>query len=208
MTKQNLIIHGAGGHAKVVTEIAEALGLEIVCFLEQPISKKTFLGYPVFETVAAEDEDSYVIAIGSNPVRKKIAEQQDKDYIILIHPRATISTRARVGDGTVVMAGATINSEARIGKHCIVNTNASVDHDCVIGDYVHLSPNVALAGGVQVGEGTHIGIGASVIQGIKIGQGCTIGAGAVIIRDIPDGMTVVGNPGRIIKSPDSNSPKT
>ena len=33
----------------------------------------------------------------------------------------------------------------------------------------------------------------------KIGEWCTIGAGAVIIKDIPDGATVVGNPGKIIK---------
>jgi acetyltransferase EpsM len=87
-----------------------------------------------------------------------------------------------------------------IGKHCIINTNSSVDHDCIIEDFVHLSPNVALAGAVLVGEGTHIGIGACIIQGIKIGKWCTIGAGSVIIRDIPDGSTVVGNPGRIIKN--------
>lgn len=58
------------------------------------------------------------------------------------------------------------------------------------------SPNAALAGDVKVGEGTHIGIGAQVIQGITIGKWCTIGAGAVIIKDVPDGVTVVGNPGR------------
>jgi acetyltransferase EpsM len=45
-----------------------------------------------------------------------------------------------------------------------------------------------------------VGIGVNVIQGITIGKWCTIGAGAVIISDVPDGCTVVGNPGRIIKS--------
>lgn len=60
----------------------------------------------------------------------------------------------------------------------------------------------ALAGNVIVGEGTHLGIGACVIQGIRIGKWCTIGAGTVIIKDIPDGATVVGNPGKIIKIKD------
>lgn len=63
----------------------------------------------------------------------------------------------------------------------------------------NISPNAALAGNVTIGEGTHVGMGASIIQGIKIGKWCTIGAGAVIIQDIPDGATVVGNPGKIIK---------
>jgi acetyltransferase-like isoleucine patch superfamily enzyme len=83
------------------------------------------------------------------------------------------------------MSGVSINSAVSIGKHCIINTNSSIDHDCVIEDFVHISPNAALGG--------------SVIQGIRIGKWCTIGAGAAIIRDIPDGATVVGNPGKIIK---------
>ena len=59
-----------------------------------------------------------------------------------------------------------------------------------------------MAGHVEVGEGSHIGIGVSIIQGIKIGKWCTIGAGTVIIKDVPDGATVVGNPGKIIKIKD------
>jgi acetyltransferase EpsM len=51
-----------------------------------------------------------------------------------------------------------------------------------------------------VGEGTQVGIGASVLPGIRIGKWCTIGAGAAIIRDVPDGVTVVGVPGRIVGS--------
>ena len=35
---------------------------------------------------------------------------------------------------------------------------------------------------------------------VKIGKWCTIGAGTIVIKDIPDYSTVVGNPGRIIKT--------
>jgi acetyltransferase EpsM len=52
------------------------------------------------------------------------------------------------------------------------------------------------------------GIGVYAIQGIKIGKWCAIGAGIVIIRDVPDGATVVGNPGRIIKIEEILSNKT
>lgn len=42
------------------------------------------------------------------------------------------------------------------------------------------------------------------MTGVKVvGEDALIGAGAVIIKDIPDGATVVGNPGRIIKIKDS-----
>lgn len=192
-----LYIYGAGGHAKVVAEIAELRGYEEVLFCEDEPTKDKLLGYEVVTTFGKNE--SCLVAIGNNLIRKKLASSLSSKFVKLIHPRTSISMRGDIGEGTVIMAGVTINAEATIGEHCIINTNASVDHGCVIEDYVHLSPNVALAGNVKIGEGTHVGIGACVIQGVKVGKWCTVGAGAVVIRDIPDGATVVGNPGRIIK---------
>ena len=200
-----MYLYGASGHGKVIVEIAEANDLEISAFIDFDKSKKELLGYKILHIIPKQSVE-LVVAIGNNAVRKKITlENTNFLYNTLIHPKAIISKRTAIGDGTVVMAGVSINSEVKIGKHTIINTNASIDHDCIIEDFVHISPNVALAGNVAVGEGTHIGIGASVIQGIKIGKWCIVGAGSVIIRDIPDGATVVGNPGKIIKTSSHNN---
>lgn len=194
---KKIYLYGAGGHAKVIAEIAELLQYESIVFFEDN-PKDRFLEYPV-QAPPEDVSEHCVIAIGRNAVRKDIALATPRNFVSLIHPSTNISKRAKIGEGTVVMAGVSVNAESRIGKHCIINTNASVDHDCVIEDYVHISPNVALAGSVRIGEGSHIGIGACVIQGIQIGKWCTIGAGSVIIRDVPDGATVIGNPGRVIR---------
>lgn len=198
MNEQKLYLYGASGHGKVVAEIAEAVGVTIAGFIDANPAITTLLDYSVTTKLPAGNH-SYVISIGNNRIRKKLAGELGDCFATLIHPAAVISSRATLGHGSVVMGGSTINSSTQIGKHGIINTNASIDHDCHIGDFVHISPNVALAGNVLVGEGTHIGIGACVIQGVRIGRWCTIGAGAVIIRDVPDGATIVGNPGRIIK---------
>lgn len=195
----NLYFYGASGHAKVCIEIAEALQIPIKGCIDQDPQKTALLDYTV-STEIPSDITAIFLSIGNNKIRQQKAS--DFSYLqfpTLIHPQAIISPRTQIGEGTVIMAGVSMNSETKIGNHCIINTNASIDHDCVINDFVHISPNVALAGGVQVGEGTHIGIGACVIQNIVIGKNCTIGAGSVIIQNIPDGCTVVGNPGRIIK---------
>ncbi|WP_411972660.1 acetyltransferase [Sphingobacterium sp. Lzh-3] len=199
-----MYLFGAGGHSKVIAEIAESNKLKIDGFLverfiETDLNRSTLLGYEIFNNWS-EEAFEVIIAIGDNGVRKRIVNE-NKTFIYpkLIHPNTHISERSILGNGSVIMAGVTINVDVNVGEHCIINTNASVDHDCIIEDYVHLSPNVALAGNVRVGEGTHIGIGACVIQGVTIGKWVKIGAGAVIIRDVPDGCTVVGNPGRIIK---------
>lgn len=194
-----MYLYGASGHGEVISEIAEVNSVKVDAFIDIDKNKKHFFGYPVINTMP-DGSFKLLISIGNNQTRKKIAEQYpDCHYISMFHPKSVISKSAEIGIGTVVMAGVTINANVLIKKHCIINTNASVDHDCELDDFVHISPNVALAGRVKVGEGTHIGIGASVIQDIKIGKWCTIGAGAVIIRDVPDGATVVGNPGRIIR---------
>lgn len=50
-----------------------------------------------------------------------------------------------------------------------------------------------------IGDNVFIGAGAKVLGGIKIGDNVKIGANAVVTKDVPDGATVVGNPGKIIK---------
>lgn len=199
---RNLYLYGASGHGKVIAEIAEDLGFTGISFIDADSSKNQLLDYKIIQPLAAKNFN-VIVSIGNNAIRKKIVGGNKYfSYETLIHPKSTISKRTHLGEGTVVMAGVSINVDTFIGKHCIINTNGSIDHDCTINDFVHISPNVALAGNVSVGEGSHIGIGASVIHGITIGKWCIIGAGAVIIKDVPDGSTVVGNPGKVIKTKD------
>lgn len=194
-----MYLFGASGHGKVIAEIAEACDFKIKAFIDADMTKNELLDYPVIHSIPKEVE-CLLISIGNNRVRKKVVlENSNLNYLSLFHPSAIISKRTTVKSGTVIMSGVVVNSNTQIGSHCIINTNASVDHDCIIEDFVHISPNVALAGNVMIGEGTHIGVGASIIPGVTIGKWCIIGAGAVIVNDIPDGATVVGVPGRIIK---------
>ncbi len=195
-------IFGASGHAKVIADILSSNGIETFGIWDDDETKQTFLGRILlgnFQAFVAQNSDKYILAIGNNSTRKKLAEKLRETTLAAVHYASVLSNSAKIGVGTAVMANASINADTVIGKHAIINTNASIDHDCTIGDYTHISPNAALAGGVTVGEGTQVGIGACIIQGVQIGKWCMIGAGAVIIRDIPDGCTVVGNPCRIIK---------
>jgi acetyltransferase EpsM len=195
-----MYLYGASGHGKVVAEIAEECGYNIEAYIDENPSKERVLNYTVIHE-APPYAIEVLISIGNNRLRKRVVNRSEHfNYVTLLHPKAILSKRLKIEEGTIVMPGVTVNAAVKIGKHCIINTNASIDHDCIIEDFVHISPNVALAGNVYVGEGSHIGIGASVIQGIEIGKWCTIGAGAVIISDVPDGATVVGNPGKVIKS--------
>jgi len=84
-----------------------------------------------------------------------------------------------------------------------------------IGDSVTLFQGVTLGGtGKDRGKrhptlGSHVvvGAGAKVLGGIRIGDNVKIGANAVVLRSVPPNSTVVGNPGRIVKSDGERLPE-
>lgn len=196
-----MILFGASGHAKVIIDILEQSGETLDYLVDANPEIVSLLGYKVHhqDSVPYLDDNPVIISIGSNAIRKKIAQSLPDSFGKAIHPSAVIDQRTSIDKGTVVMANTTINSSTSIGAHCIINTRASIDHDCKIGNFVHISPGATLCGSVNVGEGTHIGAGATVLPNLNIGKWVTIGGGTVVINNVPDGATVVGNPGRIIK---------
>lgn len=200
-------IYGASGHSKVIIEILENSDKVIRHLYDDDIQKSTLLNYKVVndEEIFKNEDFYWLIGIGDNKIRKKIAENHSLKYGYAFDKNASVSKRTEIAKGTVIMPGVNINSLVQIGMHCIINTNSSIDHDCQIDNFAHISPNATLCGGVIIGQGTHIGAGAVIIPGIKIGKWATIGAGTVIINDVADNATVVGNPGRIITIKQQNN---
>lgn len=199
-----IIIFGAGGHARVVSELISCTGASIFGFVDETPACRTLDGRPVLD---AQDpvwltlaDFQFVVAIGDNQVRASIFRRllgRGGRALTAIHPQATVSSRASIGPGTVVMAGAIVNPGARIGSNCILNTGCSVDHDCVVGDHAHLCPGVRLAGTVRIGEHTMLGTGSCVTPGRTIGSGTLVGAGSVVVRDLPSNCSAYGNPARV-----------
>lgn len=189
--QKEVIILGAGGHAKVIAESILKSGDEVLGFLddnEDVQGKEIYLGIKVIGKTSdiINYQDKYaVIGIGSNKVRKMFAERYPNiKWYTAIHPSAIIATDVVIGEGTVIMPGVIINPGTIVGKHCIVNTAVSLDHDNRINDYVHISPGSHLAGTVTVGESTWICAGVTVINNITIDNNNVIGAGATVIRNI------------------------
>ena len=202
----DVIIIGAGGHAKVVADAVISKGDRVVGFLDDFKEGKVLGEYKVLGKTADapkfKEKAEFVIGIGSGEVRRLIADQFDGiiRFKTVIHKKAYIATDVTVGEGTVVFAGAVLNPCAVIGKHCIVNTGAVAEHDTVIGDYSHISVNSALCGGATLGEYVFLGAGASVRQGIKICDKVTVGCGSAVVKDITEAGIYAGVPaGKIVK---------
>ena len=196
-----LIIIGAGGHGKVVANIAVLNGYKEIFFLDDDTSKKDIGKYQIIGTTKDigryKNEYDFFIAIGNNQIRKKISIlllDNNIKPVSLIHPSAVIDDTVQIGYGVVIMANAVINADTMIGNNVIVNTASSIDHDCIINDYVHISPGVHVAGNVHIGEETWLCIGSIIINNITIGANIIVGAGSVVIKNIKESGMYIGIP--------------
>lgn len=209
----NIIVIGAGGHARVVIDALLSAGESVIGITNAEPERigGDILGVPVLGTddVLREhgtEQTRLVIGVASSGLptaRQTIFEgfkEQGYRFANVIHPGSIIGRDVRLGEGAQIMAGAVIQPFAIIGDNAIVNTRAGVDHDCRIGAHAHIAPGATLSGGITVGAGSLVGCGATVIQGVNIGQCVLVGAGASVCHDIADGARVAGTPAKDLLS--------
>lgn len=197
-----LIIIGAGGHGKVVAEIALKNNYSIIGFIDDNPDIKSVGNYKVLGDWNSKEQYKdcfFFVAIGNNTIRKNKLEELIKEgYQIttLIDPSSIVSSSVKLGVGSVVMANATVNVDSTFGRGCIINTASSIDHDCTVNDYVHICPGVHIAGSVVICSNTWVGIGTSIINNLLIGENVMIGAGSVVVKNISNNKKVYGVPAR------------
>ncbi|GAA4282100.1 NeuD/PglB/VioB family sugar acetyltransferase [Gaetbulibacter aestuarii] len=213
-TKQNIVVFGASGHAKVIIDILEKQNKYNIIGLIDSFKPK---GETVFEyeILGTEEDLPYIlktyniyggiIAIGDNYSRMSMYHKIDDlnlnlKYISAIHPRAIIGKNVVIGNGCCIMAGVVVNSDTTLGKHAILNTKCSVDHDCKIGDFSSIAPGATLGGGVMVDYCSAISLGASVIEGLSIGKNTIVGAGSLVLKSIGNNLVAYGVPAKKIRS--------
>jgi sugar O-acyltransferase (sialic acid O-acetyltransferase NeuD family) len=144
-----------------------------------------------------------VVALGDNAVRRRLQLQLLEHGVSLatiVHPRACLLAGARLGAGSMILAGAVVGIDAQVGAGAIINTSVSVDHDNSVGDFAHLSPGVHTGGEVRIGEGTHLAVGVSVRNRISIGEWSLVGVGAAVVSDLPARVVAYGVPARIVRT--------
>jgi acetyltransferase EpsM len=207
--KPKIVLYGAGGHSKEIIDILERNNeYKIIGIIDDDEKKweKFHFGYRVLGgmpwTESLKRNLKYLVAIGDNNQRKKIADSIESlgyDFGNAVHLSSQFGRDISFGKGNAVMSNANINSGTKIGNHVVLNTGCNVGHESIIEDFCYISPGANIAGTVRIGRLSYIGIGASIIQGIRIGTSCIIGAGAAVISDIPDNSVAVGVPAKIIK---------
>ena len=114
-----------------------------------------------------------------------------------------ISQLARFLTGIEIHPGATLGAGILIdhGMGVVIGETAE------LGDRITIYHGTTLGGTGKekgkrhptVGNNVVIGAGSKVLGNIKIGSNSKIGANSVVLHDVPEGATVVGIPGKVVK---------
>ena len=198
-----IILIGAGGHARACIEVIESGGQYKIAGLvekDERIDEKK-IGYPIIgvdedlETLRQKYTYALVTVgqIKSPKTRIKIYKTLKKleyQLPVVISSSAYLSKYTEIYEGTIIMHGALLNAGVEIGANCIINNKALVEHDVKIGNHCHIATGAILNGEIQVGEGTFIGSGVITKQSITIGENCVVGAGCVIKKNLYDNQMV------------------
>lgn len=136
-----------------------------------------------------------------------------------IHPSAWIAPTAVLIGRVVIEAGASVwfgavlrgdTEEIRVGLGSNIQENAVLHTD--IGYPLTIGANCtighkAMLHGCTIADGCLIGMGATLLNGAKIGGGSLIGACALITegKDIPEGVLVMGSPGKVVRQLDGEA---
>ena len=210
-------VYGASGCGRSLMPVARAqlkragIKAEIV-FIDDGLSAEAMINshramnYEAFKKITAAKK--YVlIAIANSQVREKIALRLEQDAIALWTVQAdnvVLMDNIELAAGAALSPFVSITSNIKIGKCFHANLYSYVEHDCVIGDFVTFAPGVKCNGNIHIEDHAYIGSGAVIKQGtpdqpLVIGKGAVVGMGAVVTKSVPAGVTVVGNPARILE---------
>lgn len=208
-------VYGASGFGKEVMPLARqqypTLEKQQFVFIDdsgagtslngyQVLSYEDFLKYP-------DQKKAVTIAIANSQVREKLVQRLNEDQIqhLDVHAGNTvILDEVHIGEGSLLCPFTCLTSNIKIGKFFHANIYSYVAHDCIIGDYVTFAPGVKCNGNIHIEDHAYIGTGAVIKQGtpdkpLVIGKGAVVGMGAVVTKSVPPGVTVIGNPARILE---------
>ena len=206
MSKPDLILIGAGGHAHACIDVIEQQNQYRIAGLVgmQEEMHTRHLGYSVIATdcdlpqLSKEYQYAFITVgqIRSPDSRIRLYQQATElafQFPVFIAPSAHVSRHTTIGAGSIVMHGAIVNAGAQVGINCIINTCALIEHDATVEDHCHLSTGAIINGGVKIGAGSFVGSGSIIKEGVTLGKGCVVGMGLSVRHNQPDHARFVGN---------------
>ena len=167
MPKDKLLLVGAGGFGRVVSELAVR---DYVCaFVDDAfevgavVCGVSIVGHLSDLPSLFEKYGKLVVTIGNNAQRELIyqeAEHIGYGFPRLVHPSAYISPYAKIGDGCVLLQNVVVQNGATIGNGVLLNPGVEIHHDSFVDDNTLIYTNSVVRTCARVGR--HVCIGSNV----------------------------------------------
>lgn len=181
MSKEKLLLVGAGGFGRMVAEQAM---LQYDCaFVDdgQPVGAE-ICGISVVGGIADLKElhkeyELLVVGIGNNSFRAQMYEKAavlDYTFPNIIAASAYISPFAKLGAGCVILQNACVQNGAAVGNGVLLNTGAEVHCDAVVEDYALIYTNSVVRTGAKVGHCARIGSNVTICNNAVVSDGAYI----------------------------------
>ena len=189
-----IIIFGSGGHARSCADVIDLEKKYKIVGVVDNFDQKNGLDYPMIGTDKDLDKikkkcTNAFIGIGqikNNKIRKSLYNKLKVNgfkFPTIKSPKAYISKKSKIGEGTIIMHGVFVGPNVEIGNNCIINNCSHIEHDCKIGDNTHVSTGVIINGSVKIGDDSFIGSGTIIKENINIKKKSIVAFGSLINKN-------------------------
>lgn len=169
MCKEKLLLVGAGGFGRVVSETAV---LNYDCaFVDDGVEKGTEIcGVEVVGNTSDllalfKGYQKLIVTIGNNVIRERIyntAAEIGYKFPNLIHPSTYISPYAKIGWGCVLLNYVTVQNGSSVGNGVLLNPGVEIHHDCSVDDFALIYTNSVVRTYAKVGKRVRIGSNVTI----------------------------------------------
>ena len=181
MSKERLLLIGAGGFGRMVAEQA-MLQYDCAFVDEGRPGDVVICGIPVAGGLAdlpelRKEYGLLVVGIGNNRFRAQVYEKAKAlgyAFPNIIAPSAYVSPFAEVGCGCVVLQNACIQNGASVGNGVLLNAGTEVHCDAMVGDYALIYTNSVIRTGTTVGNFARIGSNCTICNNATVPDGADI----------------------------------
>lgn len=181
MSKEKLLLVGAGGFGRMVAEQA-MLQYDCAFVDDGQTVDEEICGIPVIGGIAdlpelRKDYTLLVVGIGNNSFRAQVYEKAAAwgyTFPNIIAPSAYVSPFAKIGVGCVILQNACVQNGAVVANGVLLNAGAEVHCDAVVENYALIYTNSVVRTGAKVGKYVRIGSNVTICNNATVPDGADV----------------------------------